>query len=64
MIFIAMGNSLECYRSELVLLCILKGSKCSKTEFWCTVVLLFYMEAIYLQVLKAIGYDNYCEIMQ
>lgn len=39
----------------------MKGRKYSKTKL---VVLLSHMEAISLQVLKAIGYPYYYEIMQ
>ena len=52
-----MGDSIEQYRaavgSHFVFLKSLEYKKCFKSKFWCTMVLLFYMEAIYLPVLKA-----------
>ena len=51
-----MGDSIEQYRaavgSHFVFLKSLECKKCFKSKFWCTMVLLFYMEAIYLPVLK------------
>ena len=52
-----MGDSIEQCRgavgSHFVFLKFMEYKKCFKSRFWCTLVLLFYMRAIYLPVLKA-----------
>lgn len=47
---------------HFVFLKFMEYKKCFKSRFWCTVVLLFYMGAIYLPVLKA-AVHNY-DVMQ
>ena len=52
-----MGDSIEQYRAAVglhfVFLKSVEYKNCFKSKFWCTLVLLFYMEAIYLPVIKA-----------
>ena len=51
-----MGNSLQEYRlivgMHSVYLVAKEFRGCFKGKFWCSVLLLFYLEAIYLPVLK------------
>ena len=53
-----MRNSLEQYRAvvgtHFMFIMSRDYEKCFKGQFWCTVILLFYMEALYLPVLKAV----------
>ena len=53
-----MGNSLEQYRIVIGMHCnylkTRESRECFKGRFWSCLVLLFYMEAIYLPVLKSL----------
>ena len=53
-----MGNTLQQYRQAVgmhsIYLVVKEFQGCFKGKFWCSIVLLFYLEAIYLPVLKSL----------
>ena len=55
---VRMGNSLQQYRLVVgmhsVYLVTKEFRRCFKGKFWCSVVLLFYLETIYLPILKSL----------
>ena len=61
-----MGNSLQQYRAALgshfIYLKSRDYNRCFKGKFWCSMVLLYYMEAYYLPVLKTVV-DRYKTMM-
>ena len=53
-----MGNTLQQYRQVVgmhsIYLVVKEFRGCFKGKFWCSIVLLFHLEAIYLPVLKSL----------
>ena len=62
-----MGNSLQQYRLVVGMHSLYLVAKefrgCFKGKFWCSVLLLFYLEAIYLPVLKCLVYIYEMSVM-